>query len=290
MADDYAGAMASGSASDQTANQQRIAAYNKANPQDTNAQWNSAVARLGEAEAAKRFPEWNPANDGKPSAASAQNPSSQEPPASTSSPVAPPTSGKYTPTPANPTVDTTNAQVATANTAMDQLIASYTTAMGQVDPYISGAMGAADAGKATQIGQAIGGAGVQAQNPANAATLTADSQAYQAANDKGAAGVTKALGDVRSADAQALQVSPYSGLLAALTSGTTYRAETNPQTGALPGSAATMPAWLQDAYSNAVGSNALSVSGATTPGAGTSAGTTAATTPSTDTTGATGGP
>ena len=206
------------------------------------------------------------------------------------SPTAPaPKGGGVVPTPDNPTVDTTNQQVATANSAMDSLIAQYASSLGQVDPYIGGAVGAADASKAAQIGQSIGGPGVQA--PQGNAQLSADAQAFQKANDQGAQGVTKALGDVRSADAQALQVSPYAGLLTALTSGTTYRAETNPQTGALPGAANTMPAWLQAAYSNAVGSNALTVSGATTPNAASnSVGTTNATNPSTTATGVTGGP
>lgn len=195
--------------------------------------------------------------------------------------------GGVVPTPPNPTQDAGYRQVDVANQAMDQLIAQYTAALGTTNPYIAGQMGGVASSKATQIGQAIGGSGVQAENPANNAALNADAQAFEASNAKGAAGITKALGDVRSANAQALQVSPYAGALSALTTGATYKAE-----GLIPGSSvggglnvsAQTPQWLKDAYSTAIGSNP----GVSTPGG--SAGATAATTPSTNNAGVTGGP
>lgn len=206
----------------------------------------------------------------------------------------PPAAGKgVVPTPAPPAVTIPNQAVGTANQAMDSLISEYTSTLGAVAPYESGQMGKQAAGQASQMGQNIAAGGASAQGAFGNvdATQNADYQKIAAADTQGSAGVSKALGDLRSADAQGLQVSPYAGLLTALTSGVTYRAEFNPQPGALPGSSGSMPAWLQSAYSNAIGSNAISTAGGTTPGAGTSAGLTGATNPTTNAqTGISGGP
>src|ERR1035437_2491145 len=184
-------------------------------------------------------------------------------------------------TPAPPAVTVSNQAVGTANQAMDSLIAEYTKTLGAVTPYESGQVGQQAAGQATQMGQNIAAGGASAQSAFGNvdATQNADYQKMAAADSQGSAGVSAALGDRRSADAQALQVSPYAGLLTALTSGATYRAETNPQTNAGPTAESAMPAWLAAAYANSVGSNSLSVSGATTPGTGTSSGATTPTNP-----------
>ena len=199
------------------------------------------------------------------------------------------------PTPAAPTQTLAQAlstqEQSISSKAMDSLLAEYSTAMGQVDPYISGAVGLADTGKATQIGRAIGGSGVQAVNPANNAQLNADAQAFTKANDAGATGVASALGNLRQADVAALGVSPYAGLLTALTSGASYRAETQPTPGASPVAGSNMPAWLQSAYNQGITNYGLSATGATTPNAASnSTGLTPSTTPSTTTSGPTGGP
>jgi|ERR1035437_1679645 hypothetical protein len=196
-------------------------------------------------------------------------------------------------TPAPPAVTVSNQAVGTANQAMDSLIAEYTKTLGAVTPYESGQVGQQAAGQATQMGQNIAAGGASAQSAFGNvdATQNADYQKMAAADSQGSAGVSAALGDLRSADAQALQVSPYAGLLTALTSGATYRAETNPQTAGGPTAESAMPGWLAAAYANSVGSNSLSVAGGTTPGTGSSSGATPATTPATSlATGISGGP
>ena len=190
----------------------------------------------------------------------------------------------------NPT-QAANSQQNIANQAMDSLISEYQSALGAVTPYESGQVGQQASGQASQMGQAIAAGGQAAQNAfaANTATQNADYQNMAAADTQGSAGVTSALGNLKSADNAALAVSPYAGLLTGLTSGAQYRAETQPASGATS-FGNTMPQWLSDAYSQAVGNYALSASGATTPGTGTSAGATNATNPSTTTSGPTGGP
>src|ERR1035437_9916098 len=186
-------------------------------------------------------------------------------------------------TPAPPAVTVSNQAVGTANQAMDSLIAEYTKTLGAVTPYESGQVGQQAAGQATQMGQNIAAGGASAQSAFGKvdATQNADYQKMAAADSQGSAGVTKALGDLKSADAQALQVSPYAGLLTALTSGATYRAEVSPTTMGGPTAEASMPKWLADAYGASVGSASLSLAGGTTPGTGGSQGPTSPTTPST---------
>lgn len=187
------------------------------------------------------------------------------------------------PTPATPAVTVSNQAVGTANQAMDSLIAEYTKTLGAVAPYESGQVGKQATGQATQMGQNIAAGGTSAQSAFGKvdATQNADYQKMAAADTQGSAGVSKALGDLRSADAQALQVSPYAGLVTALTSGATYRAEVSPTTMGGPTAEASMPKWLADAYGASVGSASLSLAGGTTPGTGGSQGPTSPTTPST---------
>ena len=213
--------------------------------------------------------------------------------------AAAPKAGGVVPTPADPAVTLSNQAIGTANQAMDSLISEYTKTLSAVDPYESGQVGQQASGQASQMGQNIAAGGASAQSAFGKvdATQNADYQKMAAADSQGSAGVMSALGDLRSADAQGLRVSPYAGLLTALTSGATYRAETAPTAGALsgttPGSAPTDPleAAISGAYNNAVTSYGLTTAGGTTPGTGNSQGNTPKVNPSTNTaTGISGGP
>lgn len=165
-----------------------------------------------------------------------------------------------------------------AEQLLDGLSAQYQQAQSVVDPYISGSNEAANAGLAQQIGQGIGGAGVAGQNAASAEILNKDAGAYAQANDAGMQGINTALKDTGLADQQYLSVSPYLGLLNALTSEAQYKTETGTPTFSIAGA----PKWLQNAYQQTIGQTApgTSVPGVSTPG---SSGSTPSTSPSSDT-------
>ena len=123
------------------------------------------------------------------------------------------------------------------------------------------------------------------QDVAQAAMLGKDAAAVQKANDAGSQGVAQALTDTGKADQAFLNVSPYLGVLNALTSEAQYKTETGAPPTSITGSK--MPAWLAQAYQSTVGaspSGAATVGTTTTPNPSTSA-----TTPSTDTSSVAGG-
>ena len=186
---------------------------------------------------------------------------------------------------AKPAAAATAAPPSAAEALMNSLVSQYQAGMATVDPYIGGSNAAGFASQAQAIGQGAAGAGVAAQDSAQAAMLGKDAAAVQKANDAGSQGVAQALTDTGKADQAFLNVSPYLGVLNALTSEAQYKTETGAPPTSITGSK--MPAWLAQAYQSTVGaspSGAATVGTTTTPNPSTSA-----TTPSTDTSSVAGG-
>lgn len=168
-----------------------------------------------------------------------------------------------------------------AEALMNGLIGQYQSAMGTVDPYMNGTVSGLDSTKAQQIGQGIAAGAVEQPNAAASSVLGADAAAYTKANDAGAAGIQNALKDTGQADQQYLQVSPYLGLLNALQSEATYKAETAGSGGStgisLPKGS---PSWLGQAYQAL--NTGTGATGVSTPGAVTQP-SSSATSPTTNT-------
>lgn len=182
---------------------------------------------------------------------------------------------------------TTPAPPSAAESLMNSLVGQYQAGMATVDPYIGGSNAAGFASQAQSIGQGIAGSGVAAQDSATAGMLANDASAVQKANDAGAAGVQAALKGTGAADQAFLQVSPYLGVLQALTSEAQYKTETGTPPTSITG--AKQPAWLQQAYqatigASAPGATAVGATPATTPNPSTTS-----TTPSSSTTSTAGG-
>ena len=177
---------------------------------------------------------------------------------------------------------TTVAPPSAAETLMNSLVSQYQAGMATVDPYIGGSNAAGFASQAQAMGQGIAGGGVQGQNPATAAVLGKDAQAVQKATDAGAKGIQEALKGTGAADQAFLQVSPYMGILNALTSEAQYKTETGSPPTSITGTA--MPPWLAQAYQNTVGASpaggAAAVGGPLTPNPNTSQTTPSSSTPS----------
>lgn len=148
-----------------------------------------------------------------------------------------------------------------AEQLLDGLAAQYQQTQAVVDPYISGSNWSGNLAESDAIAQGVTGvaASPSTEQTAASAILGKDAQSYAAANDAGAQGITTALKDTGLADQEYLSVSPYLGLLNALTSEAQYKTETGTPTFSIAGT----PKWLQNAYQQTIGQTAA---GTTTPG------------------------
>lgn len=155
----------------------------------------------------------------------------------------------------------TTEQTAIANSPatkmMDGLINDYQTAMKADQPYLSGQAGE-NAVAASNVGA---GLPANAGDPKGEAMLANDQANVGAAVNAGNAGVTQAMQNMGTANAEALQVAPYQALLQGLQSEAQYKIETG--TGAT--APADAPGWYKAALSMA-GDSATSPSGASLPG------------------------
>jgi len=165
-----------------------------------------------------------------------------------------PGGGGVTKPPGGPMARATGPAPPSASEAlMNSLVGQYQAGMATVDPYIGGSNEPGFASQAQAVGQGIAGAGVQAQDPANRAALAGDAQAVQKATDAGAQNIQAALKGTGQADQAFLQVSPYLGILNALTSEAQYKTTTGTPPTSITGSK--MPAWLSSAYQATIGAN-----------------------------------
>lgn len=146
-----------------------------------------------------------------------------------------------------------------ATQLMNGLIGDYQTAIAANAPYMSGQAGENAVAKAT------GAAGVAVQDPGAESMLANDQAAVGKAATAGDAGVTTALQNMGTANAEALQVAPYQALLSSLQSEAQYKTETG--TGAAAPS--NSPAWYQQAMKD-VGAG-VTPAGLTTPATPTAA-------------------
>jgi len=177
-------------------------------------------------------------------------------PAAPPKPTAPPETAAQKATAAQAALS--KQQQAIANSPAEQLMNGLIGSAGQA------AVAKAD----SMSGDSVG-------DPSAQAMLTGDAANVGAAQQAGSQGVTSALQNMGTANAEALQVAPYQALLTSLQSEAQYKTETG--TGAA--APANAPAWYKQAMAD-VGEG--TASGTTVPGDKTAA-TNSATTPSSDT-------
>jgi hypothetical protein len=192
-------------------------------------------------------------------------------PAAPPKPTAPPETAAQKATAAQAALSKQQQAIANspAEQLMNGLIGDYQTAMKSNEPYMNGSAGQAAVAKADSMsGDSVG-------DPSAQAMLTGDAANVGAAQQAGSQGVTSALQNMGTANAEALQVAPYQALLTSLQSEAQYKTETG--TGAA--APANAPAWYKQAMAD-VGEG--TASGTTVPGDKTAA-TNSATTPSSDT-------
>ena len=118
--------------------------------------------------------------------------------------------------------------VSAAESLMNSLVSQYQSAMNVVNPYISGQAGTNAVNTAVSGAAAAGGPTGPAPSTqaGGLAMIAGDAANYAKANQAGAQGIEKALTDTGQANAEYLGVSPYLGILNALTSEAQYKTET----------------------------------------------------------------